>query len=358
MNEDSLKLTSYFGERHRSGDRFLADALLDLFERREVATSILLRGGEGFGLKHHLRSDRLLTLSEDLPVVAVAVDERRRIELLADEVLSLKRTGLVTLERARLLSGRIGVASLAEERGEGTKLTVYLGRQEQTDGKPAFIAVCDLLHRRGLAGASVLLGVDGTAYGIRRRARFFSGNADVPLMVIAVGDGAQIAEVLPDLGAILPAPLMTLERVRLCKRDGDLLTHPQELPEVDEQGLGMWQKLMIYSSEQAKYRGEPQHRLIVRRLRAEGLRGATVLRGIWGFHGDHPPHGDRFFQLRRRVPVITIVIDSPPRIADAFKVIDEATQERGLVTSELIPALTALTPDQRHGGLQLAQWWR
>ena len=75
MNDDCLKLTAYFGERDRAEGRFLADAMLDLCGRREIATSVLMRGIEGFGLKHHLRTDRLLTLSEDLPLVAVAVDD-------------------------------------------------------------------------------------------------------------------------------------------------------------------------------------------------------------------------------------------------------------------------------------------
>jgi hypothetical protein len=30
---------------------------------------------------------------------------------------------------------------------------------------PAFVAVCDLLHRRAVAGATAQLGVDGTAHG-------------------------------------------------------------------------------------------------------------------------------------------------------------------------------------------------
>jgi PII-like signaling protein len=82
VNEDCLKLTTYLGERDRSDGRFLADELVDLYARQEVRTSILLRGAEGFGLKHRLRSDRLLTLSEDLPIVSVAVDARERIERL------------------------------------------------------------------------------------------------------------------------------------------------------------------------------------------------------------------------------------------------------------------------------------
>ena len=56
MNEDALKLTSYFGERQRTASNgFAADALLDLYGRHEVATSILLRGAEGFGAKRHPR---------------------------------------------------------------------------------------------------------------------------------------------------------------------------------------------------------------------------------------------------------------------------------------------------------------
>jgi len=49
VNEDSLKLTAYFAERDRSGGQFLGDALLGVCERHGLATTILLRGAEGFG---------------------------------------------------------------------------------------------------------------------------------------------------------------------------------------------------------------------------------------------------------------------------------------------------------------------
>ena len=77
-------------------------------------------------------------------------------------------------------------------------------------------------------------------------------------------------------------------------------------------------------------------------------------RGIWGFHGDHPPHGDRLLQLGRHVPAVTIVIDTPERISTAFEVIDEMTTESGLVTSETIPAMRATTGERGRGGLRLA----
>jgi PII-like signaling protein len=354
LTSECLKLTSYFGERHRHGDkdggRFAADALLELYGRHEIAASILLRGTEGFGLKHRLRTDVSLTLSEDLPLIAIAVDRRPRIEAVLPEVLQLTDSGLLTLERARLISGEAGPVPLPE----ATKLTIYLGRQERVYRVPAFVAVCDLLYRRGVDGATGLLGVDGTAHGERERARFFSRNADVPMMVTAVGSGARIGAVLPELGALLQRPLLTLERVRICKRDGQLLDRPDVLPGVDEHGLALWGKLMVYTSEAARHDGQPIHRAIVRRLRRAGLSGATTQRGIWGFHGDHAPHGDRLLQLGRHVPAVTIVIDSPERIAAAFDVIDELTREHGLVTSETIPALHAASGGRRRGGLRLA----
>jgi PII-like signaling protein len=345
LNEEAIKLTSYFGERHRtSGGRFSADALLDLYGRHEIATSVLLRGAEGFGTARRPRTDMSLTLSEDLPLTAVAVDNRSRIEQLVEETAHITGTGLVTLERARLLRDDIDIrdveAVMSRYGGdEETKLTIYLGRQERVYRMPAFMAVCDLLHRRGVAGATALLGVDGTAHGNRERAAFFSRNTGTPMMVIAVGTGASIARVLPELGGLLRRPLLTLERVRICKRDGKRLSAPSALPGTDETGMPLWHKLMVYTSEAALHDGQPVHRAIVRRLRTAGVSGATTQRGIWGFHGDHAPHGDRLLQLGRHVPAVTVVIDSPERIATAFAVIDELTAEQGLVTSELVPAM-------------------
>jgi PII-like signaling protein len=352
VNQDCLKLTSYFAEHDTAGRRFLADALLDCYGRHRLATSVLLRGAEGFGSRQHLQTQRLLTLSEDLPMVAVAVDTLQRIERALEEVHALATHGLVTLERARLLTGQVGQVRLPEGLAEATKLTLYLGRCERaTSGRPAFLAVVDLLHRHRVDGATVLLGVDGTAHGVRRRARFFGRNTGVPLMVIAVGAGTAIADALAELGALLERPLLTLERIRVLKRDGRRLAEPERLPDADPGGLGIWQKLMVYASEQAEHAGHSLYVQLARRLLHEGAAGATALRGIWGYHGDHPPHGDRLLALRRRVPVLTVVVDTPARIRSWFEIVDELTDQTGLVTCEVVPAFRA---GDRRGGLRLS----
>jgi PII-like signaling protein len=359
MSESALKLTTYFGERARVGKRLVADELLDVHARHAIRLSVLLRGIQGFGAKHRLRTDRLLTLSEDLPLVSVAIDTRERIETLRQDLAALGGEGLVTVESARAADSRD--CGSASRRGDGggapgldpasltarlparseVKLTVCLGRHEHVAGEPAFVAVCRALRQAGVSGATVLLGVDGTIRGERRRARFFARNLGVPLLVVSVGSLERVDRALASLAGTLPSLLFAIERVCLCKRDGKLLRPPGQDRTA---GLGgsERQKLTIVISEAARHRGHPVYLELVRRLRAQRAAGATSLRGIWGFHGEHAPHGDRLLSLRRHVPVITEVIDAPERIAALFGIVDELTSERGLVTSESVPVSAPL----------------
>jgi PII-like signaling protein len=342
-------------ERRRTGEGFVSDVLLRLYEQHRIASSVVLRGIGGFGTGRHLRTDASLTLSEDPPVVIVAVDTRKAIEALLEPVLGIKQRGLVTLERARLLREDIGPLQLADELNDAVKLTIYVGRKERVYGVPAHVAICDLMYRRRLAGASVFLGVDGTAHGQRQRARFLGRNADVPMVIEAVGSGERIGRVLPELGGLLRRPMVTVERVRVCKRDGELLERPHALPAADQDGLPLWQKLTIYTSETAHHGGLPIHRALIQRLRRRQTPdGATVLRGVWGFHGDHQPHGDKLLSLSRRVPVVTVIIDIPANIAECFDVVDELTRHEGLVTSEMVPALVSDEGDTGPGRPPLA----
>ncbi len=200
MIEDCLKVTSYFGERERIDGALFSDVLLGVFEQSAVTTSILLRASGGFGLRHHLRGDQTLTMSEDPSVVAIAVDTHDRIAPMLPRLAGMQQTGMLTVERARLVTRCVPEsAPVPDQLSEATKLTIYLGRHERILGRRAHLAVCDLLKLRGVAGATVLVGVDGTTRGERERARFLARNHDVPTMVMAVGAGARIAEVLPEL---------------------------------------------------------------------------------------------------------------------------------------------------------------
>jgi PII-like signaling protein len=350
VDEDGIELAGYFRDGHHTDGGHLGQALIDLYARQRTAASVLLRGAEGFG-GGPSRPDRALPSSEEPPLTVTAVDSRGNIEALLREALRLAGPQLVTLGRVRLLSGDIDLIWPGETPGEATRLTLYCTRQDRVYQVPAFEAVCELLYRRGIAGATVLPGVDGTFRGRRQRPQFLHHGADTPLVITAVGAGKRIAMLLPELGGLFRHPLMTVAKVSLCKRDGEFVSRPQleadgDTPAAAE--LMAMVKLTVYTSEAARHDGQPVHRVIVGRLRSAGLSGATSVRGIWGFHLDHAPHGDHFPHRGHHLPIITTVIGTPERISAAFDAIDPLIPHRGLVTAEtVLTSHPAPVPDDR-----------
>ena len=80
---------------------------------------------EGFSerVMHRLRSDLSLTLSEDPPMVAIAVDARARVQPLLAEVTAMPCRGLVTLERTRQAASlRTSGTRIADRIGSRTPL--------------------------------------------------------------------------------------------------------------------------------------------------------------------------------------------------------------------------------------------
>jgi PII-like signaling protein len=342
VDEDAVILTSYFRERRRAGGS-RGEALIDLYGLRSVAASVLLRGIEGHGSGQPADVGGTLPSAEDPPLTAVVVDTAPRIDAVLGEVTGIAQPGLTTWERARLLSGEIDPVWLGESSSEATRLTIYCGHADRVFQVPAFEAACELLYRREIAGATVLSGIDGTVGGRRQRAHSFRRDGDAPVMVVTVGSGERIATILPELGGLFRHPLMTIAKVRLFKRDGKIISSPETLPDGDDPAtsarMAPQVKLTVYTSEAARINGRPTHREIVRLLRAAGVGGVTSHRGTWGFHGEHPPHGDHFPRHGRHVPVVTTVIERADRIGTALDVIDALTPDRGLVTAE-----TVLTP--------------
>ena len=320
MDEDCLRLTSYFRERQRADGRSLASALTDLYAGSEVAASIVLRGTEGSS-------------------AAVAVGSRPDVEPLLSRAVELVGPGRVTIEQMRLLTGDIDPLRPGEAPGEAARLTVYFGRQDRVYQVPAFEVVCELLYRRGIAGATVLPGIDGTVHGRRQHPRLFHHAADTPLMVIAVGPREQIATVLPELGTLFRHPVMTVERVQVCQRDGKPIGSPHVLPDSEPRGMPPLLKLMVCTFEAARHDGRPVDRAIARQLWAAGLENVTTVHGIWGFHAGHAPHGDHFPHRGRHLPAVTTATGRPERMAAALDAVGPLTVGRGLVTVQTVLAV-------------------
>jgi PII-like signaling protein len=313
------QLRFHFGERDRCDDGPLDAAVMDACARRGVAAAALLRGVEGFGAKHQLRTDRMLSLSEDAPLVAVAVGATAEIEALAEEVRGMGSGGLIAVEEVEAL---VDAAERAPD--EMVKATIWGPRTGPAS--PHFDAVA-ALHRRRAMAATVLLGVDGVLDGERRRGRFVAGNRGVPAMTVAVGERAAIDAALEELDGA--AHFVTVEGVVTSSR----------IEGVSHHGAA---RITLVTSKVAACDSGPLYVELIRRLRAEGAAGATALRGVWGFRGDGEPHGDRVLTLRRDVPLVVEAVDTPERAARWREIAASLGSDQDLMYSQLISSTFAL----------------
>jgi PII-like signaling protein len=302
---EMLQLRFYFGERDRDGGGPLDAAVMAACARHGVSAAALLRAVEGFGAKQRMRTDRMLTLSEDPPLVAVAVGERERVEALAEEIRGIAHDGLLALnqvttpDRVRS-SPRIARESANAPDGSASaedevRVTIWGPR---TGPRSPHTSAVDAFHRHGAEAAMVLLGVDGVLDGERRRARFVASNHDVPALTVAVGEWGRIEAALAELDGA--APLVTVEAVETSRRIGTVSLHSTPATRVT-----------YFTSEIATSGAHPRYLEFIHRLREEGAAGATALRGVWGFRGATLPHGDRVLALRRDVPILVEAIDAP-----------------------------------------------
>jgi PII-like signaling protein len=102
--------------------------------------------------------------------------------------------------------------------GTGKLLRVFVGEGDRRHGQPLYIAVVEEMRRAGLAGATVLRGIEG--YGAHRvvhAARVFDLAADLPIIVEVVDDEARIRAFLPVLNTLLDEGLVTVESVEVIR---------------------------------------------------------------------------------------------------------------------------------------------
>jgi uncharacterized protein len=101
---------------------------------------------------------------------------------------------------------------------------------------------------------------------------------------------------------------------------------------------GRRKALRIYIGESDTWHGRPLYQAIVRRLREEGLAGATVLRGIEGFGAHSRLHTARILRLSEDLPLVIEVVDREDRIQQTLPILDEMVTE-GLITLEDVDVL-------------------
>ncbi|MEV6826784.1 DUF190 domain-containing protein [Amycolatopsis sp. NPDC051102] len=105
--------------------------------------------------------------------------------------------------------------------GPATRLTIYIGEDDHWHHKPLYHEIVRRARDAGLAGASVLRGVEGYgASSLIHTTRILSLSEDLPLVIVIIDDEAKLRTFLPRLDELIGEGLVTLDQVEVVRHGG------------------------------------------------------------------------------------------------------------------------------------------
>ena len=93
----------YVGESDRWHGKLLYEAIIQLFRQEGIGGATVLRGVGGYGSSSRYHTDKILRLSQDLPIIIEVVEYSERIEKLLPRLDEMVDGGMITLEKAHVI---------------------------------------------------------------------------------------------------------------------------------------------------------------------------------------------------------------------------------------------------------------
>ncbi len=99
---------------------------------------------------------------------------------------------------------------------DGRLLRIFVGESDRWEGKPLYEAIVRRAREEGLAGATVLRGLEGFgAHSRLHTTRILRLSEDLPIVIEIVDEAGKIDAFLPALDTMVAEGMVTLEAVRV-----------------------------------------------------------------------------------------------------------------------------------------------
>jgi PII-like signaling protein len=100
--------------------------------------------------------------------------------------------------------------------GEGKLLRIFIGESDKHGRKPLYQAIVEMLRQEGMAGATVLRGVEGFgATSHLHTARILRLSEDLPIVIEVADTAERIEAIMPRIDEMVTEGMVTLERVEV-----------------------------------------------------------------------------------------------------------------------------------------------
>ncbi len=100
--------------------------------------------------------------------------------------------------------------------GKGKLLRIFIGESDRWHGRPLYQAIVERVREEGLAGATVIRGIEGFgADSHLHTSRILRLSEDLPVVIELVDTPERIDAVLPLLDEMVEEGMVTVERVQI-----------------------------------------------------------------------------------------------------------------------------------------------
>ena len=93
----------HIGESDKWHGKPLYEAIVELLRKESFSSVTVLRGVAGYGGSSVYHTDKLLRLSQDLPIILEVVETTERIDQILPRLDGMVEGGLITLEKVRVI---------------------------------------------------------------------------------------------------------------------------------------------------------------------------------------------------------------------------------------------------------------
>jgi len=100
--------------------------------------------------------------------------------------------------------------------GKGQILRIFIGESDRWHGHPLYEAIVHKIREMGIAGATVIRGIEGFGSHSRMHtAKILRLSEDLPIVIEVVDKAENIQKILPEIDGMIDEGLITLEEVQI-----------------------------------------------------------------------------------------------------------------------------------------------